>query len=81
MRDPVNKERKKALEPSRVDYATNKLLENGFMPTYEDGQKIEFMHNGCKVTLFPYTGWFSGKSVRDGRGINNLLKQLKNNER
>jgi len=26
--------------------------------------------------VWPYTGWFSGKGVKDGRGIKKLLKQI-----
>lgn len=29
------------------------------------------------ISFFPFTGWFSGKKVVDGRGIENLIKQLK----
>lgn len=68
---------KKRLERERVDYATNQLLEAGIEPTYEDGSVIEFMFHGSKIKLFPFTGWFTGRTVKDGRGIHNLLKQVK----
>ena len=38
---------------------------------------IEFLHNGATIKLFPYTGWHTGKTIKDGRGVRNLLKQLK----
>lgn len=34
-------------------------------------------HKGCKVMVYPHKDWFSGKTVIDGRGLNNLLNQLK----
>ena len=41
------------------------------------------MFDNEKVKFFPYSGWHTGKSIKDGRGIENLLKQLKkqHNER
>lgn len=32
---------------------------------------------GHAVMHYPFTGWHTGKSIKDGRGIQNLLKQLK----
>jgi len=31
---------------------------------------------GSTINFFPYSGWHSGKSIEDGRGFKNLLKQL-----
>lgn len=71
-----DQEREKKLEPLRLDYAFNKLKNLGFDP-YHDGKKITFYYNSGIVTLFPYSGWHTGKTIKDGRGIDNLLKQLK----
>lgn len=71
----MNRE-KLQIQANRVDYATERIQEAGYVPTYEDGQRIEFLHRGHTVTIWPYSGWFSGKTVHDGRGIHNLLKQL-----
>ena len=57
--------------PKRFDYAKEKLGELGFEVEYED---IEYKGNTIK--LWPYSGWFSGKGIKDGRGIDNLLSQL-----
>lgn len=43
-----------------------------------DEVKIIFYWKENKITLFPYSGWHTGKSIKDGRGIENLLKQLVN---
>jgi hypothetical protein len=32
------------------------------------------------VKFFPYSGWHTGKSIVDGRGIKKLLAQLKENQ-
>lgn len=37
---------------------------------------LQFTFRGSPVTLYPYSGWFTGKTVKDGRGIMNLLKQI-----
>ena len=29
------------------------------------------------INFFPFSGWFSGKKIKDGRGIENLINQLK----
>lgn len=37
---------------------------------------LVIQHKGKKVNVFPYTGWFTGKTVEDGRGLKKLLAQL-----
>lgn len=62
----------------RLNYAIKLFKENGITHSEFDQQakSIKISHNGGIVTFFPYTGWFTGKSVVDGRGINNLIKQI-----
>lgn len=67
----LDKERQQELEPQRINFAVQKLSEIGIEVTSKDSTKI---------TFFPYSGWHTGKGIKDGRGINNLLKQLKNEE-
>lgn len=66
------------IEPKRFEYAIKKLEEAGARVTPKnDGSKsllVEYKH--IKVTFYPFTGWASGKNIKDGRGIHNLLKQL-----
>lgn len=38
---------------------------------------IEFEYKGHSIKYFPYSGWATGKTIKDGRGLNNLIKQLK----
>ena len=72
----LDKERESRLEPDRMEYAREKISGLGFTISFENNKRIEFNHNGDKIVFFPYSGWHTGKSIKDGRGINNLIKQL-----
>ena len=37
---------------------------------------IEFEYKGQPVKYFPYSGWATGKTIKDGRGLKNLIKQI-----
>lgn len=73
----LDKERQIKLEPNRIEYAKKKIMEIGFDIFYESKTEIRFYYKSELVRLFPYTGWHSGKSIKDGRGLNNLLSQIK----
>lgn len=73
----LDTERQWRLEPERMKYALGKIVELGFEVSYQDNVKFCFEFKGCKVTLFPYSGWHTGRTINDGRGLENLLKQLK----
>ena len=70
-------ERQKELEPKRLAYAKEQITALGFEILYEDEKEIRFRFKGEVVKFFPYTGWATGKTIKDGRGLNNLLKQIK----
>lgn len=70
-------ERKYELEPKRMIYAKQQIEALGFKITYEDKTKINFWFKGSAVHFYPYSGWATGKTIKDGRGLENLLKQLK----
>lgn len=71
------KERRSQKEPHRVNYAKKKLDEKRIFYIYNENKKaLEFAYKGCVIRYYPYTGWFSGRSVKDGRGLENLLKQI-----
>ena len=71
------KERRQQKEAGRINYAKSKLEERGIVYIYNENVKaLEFVHKGCIIRLYPYTGWFSGRSVKGGRGLENLLKQI-----
>ena len=66
------------VQAERMDYAINKLIEHNIEFTALDAATIEIDNpNGFKIHFFPYTGWHTGKGIKDGRGLQNLLKQLK----
>lgn len=70
-------EKQKRLEPARIEYAVRRIQELGFEIIQRDNIQIQFIHKGQKVTFFPYSGWATGKSIKDGRGLERLIKQLR----
>lgn len=77
MSNRLNQERQKELEPERMAHAIKKLQALGYVSLTSDETKIEFFHKGEKVVFFPYSGWASGNSIVDGRGLKHLTSQLK----
>lgn len=73
----LDKDREAELQPKRIAFAVEQLAKLGIEIDYEDDTKIKFTHKGEVVTLFPYSGWHTGKSIKDGRGIDKLINQLK----
>lgn len=70
-------EKKAAQQPDRLAYAYEQIKTLGFEFHYHSDTTLKFTLEGNEITIFPYTGWFTGKGIKDGRGIHNLLKQLK----
>lgn len=73
----LNIERQKELEPKRMEFAINVIKHLSLDITFQDKTTLKFMFNGNEITLYPYSGWHTGKGIKSGRGIENLLKQLK----
>ena len=72
----LNIERQKELEPKRITYAKKQIEALGFEVT-ESETELRFVYKENTIKFFPYSGWHSGKGIIDGRGLDNLLKQLK----
>lgn len=70
-------EKQNELEPKRYAYAWEMFLSMGFSCYADTPKSIQITFKGEKVRFFPYSGWHTGKSIKDGRGLKNLLKQLK----
>jgi hypothetical protein len=71
-------ERRLELEPQRIEYAIGQLHAVGILSIFvATKDRIEFDFNGETVRFYPYTGWHTGKSIKDGRGLQKLLNQLK----
>ena len=73
----IRRERRDQKEGPRVDFAVKQIERLGYQVERVSNAILKFVFRGETVTLFPYTGWFTGKTVKDGRGIRNLLKQIK----
>lgn len=77
MSNRLDQEREKALQPKRMEIAKLAIQKLNLPITTEDETKIIFTYKDSPVTFYPYSGWHTGKSIKDGRGVENLLKQLK----
>lgn len=76
MSSRLDQERENRLQPRRIQKTLFELSNRGIPVHYTDKTKIKFMHKGYEITYHPYSGWASGKSIEDGRGLNNLLNQI-----
>lgn len=72
-----NIDRQKELEPKRMQYAKERIEALGYDVTEMGLTKLVFKYKDRIVNLFPYSGWHAGATIKDGRGIDNLLKQIK----
>jgi hypothetical protein len=72
----LDKERVTELQPQRMEFAKQKIEALGYVISFENETTLQFLFKGKKVNFFPYSGWHSGATIKDGRGINNLLKQI-----
>lgn len=63
-------------EEPRMDYAIRKLTEAGYEVDRVNDNELNFLFKGNNIKLFPYTGWHTGKGIKDGRGIQKLLDQI-----
>ena len=66
----------KIVVTERFGYALNELIRLNIEIDLITDNCIEFTFNNERVKLFPFTGWHSGKSIKDGRSIKNLINQL-----
>jgi hypothetical protein len=73
----LDSERQAALEPSRMEFAIGKIEKLGYDITFRDSTKFKFKFKGEIITFYPYSGWATGKTIEDGRGLHNLLMQIK----
>lgn len=67
-------ERDRVIE-ARKEYAKKRFYQAGIPVVDETSLSIIVRCNCNRVEYFPYTGWFSGKGVHDGRGIEKLIAQ------
>lgn len=72
----LDKEREERLEPVRMAHAIEKIEALGYEVKKISGKELQFWYKGKTIRLFPYSGWHSGKTIQDGRGLQKLLNQL-----
>ncbi len=76
----LDTDRQHRLEPKRMADARESIEAMGYEIFFSDQVCLAFIFRGENVKYFPYSGWETGKSITDGRGLKNLLKQLKLNQ-
>ena len=72
-------QRQTTLEPKRMAYAISEIEKKGYEVIQISKTELQFIHNtqyGHKVSFFPYSGWATGSTIKDGRGLRKLLKQI-----
>lgn len=78
MSNRLDKDRQLELEPERLLYAKKEIEKLGYEVSIQpNGKSIKFIFKQKVVILFPYSGWHTGASIIDGRGLQNLLNQIK----
>lgn len=70
-------ERQNTLQPERMQYAKQQIEKFGYNILVETETELIFEFNKSKVHFFPYSGWASGASIQDGRGLKKLLSQIR----
>jgi len=73
----LDQDRQDRLEPKRMDFAKAKIESLGYEVTSNLENRLDFVFKARPVSFWPYTGWHTGSTIRDGRGLENLLKQIK----
>lgn len=73
----LDQARQAELEPKRMAECKKSLEDLGFKVAEVGSTQLQFIFKGSKISFFPYSGWHSGKTIKDGRGFYNLAKQLK----
>lgn len=68
--------RQKELEPIRYNFCYLKLMSIGLNVEKFSDKRMDIYYKGSCVRFFPYSGWHTGETIKDGRGFKNLLKQL-----
>lgn len=73
----LDQERQERLEPKRMESCLKELRERGYTATAVSHNEIHIWHNNTTIKFWPYSGWHSGKGIKDGRGFQNLLNELR----
>ena len=74
------RQEKRAKKESRIIVSAIKKIESLGYKCIDRGDNITFKYKGSNIVYWPYSGWASGKTIKDGRGLNKLVKQLEANK-
>lgn len=74
----LNQYRQEKLEPKRMTFAIQQIEKLGYTVTRLNSTTLEFYHKNKRIIFHPYSGWATGASINDGRGLALLIHQLKN---
>lgn len=77
MSNRLNQEREAKLQPSRMATALNELHKLKCEIEDTSNTTIRFRFKGNLIFFYPYSGWYQGKGIKPGRGLENLLNQLR----
>ena len=77
MSNRLDQEREKKLQPVRMEHACDVLNDLGLNVVKINETALQFLLNGHWITFYAYSGWYTGKGVGSGRGINNIVKKIK----
>jgi hypothetical protein len=64
----LDQERQNRLAPKRLGTTKILLEQMGYKVDIMGNTTLVFFHNNHKVMFYPYSGWHTGKSIKDGRG-------------
>ena len=70
--------RQQNLEPKRMNFAIDEITKLGYKIVVQTNTMLSFEFKGNIIHYYPYSGWHTGKGIKDGRGWNNLKEQIKN---
>lgn len=76
MSNRLNQEREQRLQPERIKMAIESLTHLGLAPYCTSSTEVRFKYKGHEIKYFPYSGWHTGKTIKDGRGYKHLFGQL-----
>ena len=69
-------DRQLELEPKRMEFAKKAIEARGYKVIQVSNTELQFEYNNHEVRFFPYSGWATGSTVINGRGIKKLLRQI-----
>jgi len=72
----LNTQRQNELEPARYRKAVVELESLGYKVDIYSPKEINFEFKGALIKFFPYSGWHTGKTIKDGRGLWRMLTQV-----